>query len=424
MLAKFHGKIRYTDAPDGFFGFLRDTFDKLAREEQLAAEWSDAEVPEYPPFGHKDDTHEDVVRDFYNGWSSFSTTKSFAWKDTYRYSDATDRRMRRIMEKENKRLRDEGIREFNDAVRTLVAFARKRDPRYTPNTQTDEERQKAMREAAKAQAARQRAANAAKLTEDVPEWTKSRDPEELEESEEEEEEQEEFECVACHKTFKSERQFEAHEKSKKHQKAVHALKKKMHKENRNLGLDDDVLSSGLTTPSAERDLQESEENVEETTRNMESLDVDNHGDAVSSEEDANAVDDDDSDDSTKVEPLDDPSKHVESAEESSDDAGSDYGSRKDMEERLKSPQHPDSVSDTTTLDTAAGPGKKIGKAAQKRAKKAAQQAATEQPDLKYTCAQCHAAFPSRTRLFQHIKNFGHAAPVPKGGKAAKGKGKK
>jgi len=415
MLAKFHGKINYTDAPNGFFGFLRDTFDKLAREEQLAAEWSKTDALDYPPFGHKDDTYEDVVKEFYTGWSSFSTTKSFSWKDTYRYSDATDRRMRRIMEKENKRLRDEGVREFNEAVRTLVAFVRKRDPRYTPNTQTDEERQKVMREAAKAQAVRQRAANAAKITEDVPEWTKSRDPEELEESEEEDEEQEEFECVACHKTFKSERQFEAHEKSKKHQKAVQALKKKMHKENRNLALDEDASSSGLATPSAEEDLQSGEDGAE-MARQLESLDMEEQSDTVNADEDA--VNDFDSDESTKIDHLGSATKRVELAEESSDDAGSDYGSRKDLEERLRLAGHPDSVSDATEQTAT---GKRMGKAAQKRAKKAAQQAATEQPDFKFTCVNCNAAFPSRARLFQHIKDFSHAAPVPKG---AKGKGKR
>ena len=76
MLSKFHGKVDYSDSPTGFFGFLRDTFDKLAKEEQLAADWEGLEVPDYPPFGHKDDNYGDVVKQFYAGWSGFATKKT------------------------------------------------------------------------------------------------------------------------------------------------------------------------------------------------------------------------------------------------------------------------------------------------------------------------------------------------------------
>src|SRR5262249_21304200 len=93
---------------------------------------------------------------------------------------------------------------------------------------------------------------------------------------------------------------------------------------------------------------------------------------------------------------------------------------------LESADEPgDSISDVATVaDAGPATGKKMGKAAQKRAKKAAQQDSSKQTDLKFKCARCDAAFPSRTRLFQHIKDFGHAAPVPKSAKAAKGKGRK
>jgi DnaJ family protein A protein 5 len=409
MLAKFHGKVDYSDAPTGFFGFLRETFEKLAREEQLAAQWEGVEAPDYPSFGHKDDTYEDVVRQFYAAWNSFSTRKSFAWRDRYRYSDATDRRMRRLMEKENKSFREEGIREFNDAIRTLVAFVRKRDPRYTPNIQTDEERQKIMRDAAKAQAARQRAANAAKLSEDVPEWTKSRDPEELEESEDDEEEQEEFECVACRKTFKSERQFDAHEKSKKHQKAVQTLKKKMYKDNKNLNLDEDAPSSGMGTPSGEEEeARELDEGEEEAAEAVEGLDLnDEHGDDTSADGDH---DRDAHEGPEGSNPEGHPTANGQAAmptDEDSKDEDSDYAPRSEVEERLANSLSPEA---TPALD------KKLGKAAQKRAKKAAQKAAVEQDDLRFKCAKCNAAFPSRTRLFQHLSDLGHAAPVPKGKK--------
>jgi len=52
----------------------------------------------------------------------FSTVKSFSWLDRWNYSDAPDRRVKRAMEKENKRYRDAGRREFNDTVKVLRLF--------------------------------------------------------------------------------------------------------------------------------------------------------------------------------------------------------------------------------------------------------------------------------------------------------------
>lgn len=33
--------------------------------------------------------------------------------------------------------------------------------------------------------------------------------------------------------------------------------------------------------------------------------------------------------------------------------------------------------------------------------------------LQHSCAVCKATFSSRTKLFTHIKDLGHATPVPK-----------
>ncbi|KAL1639491.1 hypothetical protein SLS58_007923 [Diplodia intermedia] len=429
MLRRFNSRVEYSDEPDGFFGFLRDTFDTLAKEEVVAAIWDGLEAPEYPTFGRRDSSYDDVVRQFYAVWMSFSTKKSFAWKDIYRYSDAPDRRTRRYMEKENARLRDEGVREFNDAVRQLVAFVRKRDPRWAPNTQTEAERQKALKEMRDAQAARARAEREALMHEEVPEWTKVREPEEVEESEEEEVVEEHFECVACNKTFKSENQWQAHEKSKKHQKAVWALQKKMRKENKNLNLDDEVPSSGVATPDAaeEEVIEEGEEGgpeVEETTQAMGDVDL---GDEDQSEEE-NLKEKKFSADSNKQTPLE---SEEEEEEEEEDD---DYVPRSKIESRLAGDADSDKEDEDPklklSLDSddekpAAAAAPKKGKAAQKRAKKAAKQATADEEELKFKCARCQAGFPSKTRLFQHIKDNGHAAPVLQTkGAGGKKKGKK
>ncbi|EKG12195.1 Zinc finger U1-type protein [Macrophomina phaseolina MS6] len=424
MMRRFNSRVEYSDAPAGFFGFLRDTFDTLAKEEMVAAAWDGLDAPEYPSFGHSDSSYDDVVRNFYAAWMAFSTKKSFAWKDVYRYSDAPDRRTRRYMEKENSRLRDEGIREFNDAVRTLVAFVRKRDPRWAPNTQTEAERQKALKEMRDAQAARARAEREALMQEEVPEWTRTRDPEELEESEEEEIEEEHFECVACNKTFKSEKQWEAHEKSKKHQKAVYALQKKMRKENKNLNLDDDLPGSGVATPGVADEeealeLVDDEPNIREATTSLKDVELDGE----------DASEDEEPEEKKKDAPTADKPTPPESEGEASDD---DYVPRSNLESRLagkKASDHeeedakPQLALDSDDEKPATQAGPKMGKAAQKRAKKAAKQAAADQEELKFKCVQCQAGFPSKRRLFQHIKDFGHAAPVSQT-KGAGGGGKK
>ncbi|KAI5272338.1 DnaJ-domain-containing protein [Aureobasidium subglaciale] len=441
MLRKFNSGVEFTDAPSGFFGYLRETFDQLAKEEEAAAQWEDVDLPDYPSFGHKDDHYDDVPKSFYAVWLSFSTRKSFAWCDKYRLSEAPDRRYRRMMEKENQRFREQGIREFNDSVRALVAFVRKRDPRYIPNTQTEAERQKVLRDAAAAQAARARAANQVNTEESaIPEWaqTITKDENEGVVGESESEVEEVYECVACKKTFKSEKQWDAHEKSKKHQKAVHALRKKMQKENANLNLDSEPTSGDATPLDAEdyeplseseypmmedEPLQEDEYPVmdDDTATNMNDLTLEDH---LSESDDEGTAQ---SKPPTAV--SGEPTEQTVNTADSSDD---EYAPASEVKARLT--QDPPNQSPSTALDndsdsdlTPSKQAPKKGKAAQKRAKRAAAAAAVsaEQEENNFKCAMCDAKFPSKTRLHQHIKDFGHAAlksvTTAGGAKGKKGK---
>lgn len=424
MVRKFNSNVEFTDAPSGFFGFVRETFEQLATEEDAAGQWEDVDVREYPTFGHKDDEHDDVVKQFYNAWSNFSTVKSFAWRDKYRLSDAPDRRIRRLMEKENSAARQDGIREFNEAVRVLVAFVRKRDPRYTPNTQSEADRQKALRDAAATQRARARAENEAKMKDNgVPEWATFREAEELEESEEEEEEQEIFECVACNKEFKSEKQYEAHEKSKKHQKAVSALQRKMKKDNANLDLDD-VVDSGAGTPQVnEEDYEFIDEEPSEVT------DDESPAIVLADEPTSNAQPEGKNAESGSEESADEPESKLSSEQaqdqpassDRSDEEDSDYASPDTVRQRLEEASLNPEVSEE---EAQPAQQRKLGKAAQKRAKKAAAEVSVERANEAQKCATCNATFPSRTRLFQHIKDHGHAALKPASGAGGGSKGKK
>ncbi|KAJ5472445.1 hypothetical protein N7530_006446 [Penicillium desertorum] len=403
-----------SDSPTGFFGGLREQFEQLMLEERLACQWENQDPIEYPSFGSAGDNFETVVRPFYAAWTGFSTQKSFAWKDAHRYSEAPDRRVRRMMEKENRRLREEGIREFNDAVRSLVAFVKKRDPRYKINAQSEAQRQETLRKSVAAQAARSRAVNQAKMRDHVvPDWAQSEQPVADDEDRSEESEVESFECVACHKYFKSQKQFEAHERSKKHLKAVKQLCWEMRMQNDELDLEsgDDLGTNAVTSRPLEADEGEDEVNaapevdlVLDASLRSHHVDVEDRGSSHGLGETT-------------------PLSELSSPTSSHDD---DYASREYVETRLRA--------DMDSLSTGAGdssgipdhplssdlaeqpPTLKMGKAKQKRAKKAAKQA--DQP-TGFICANCQAPFTSKSRLFDHIRELRHEQPL--GSVAKKGR---
>ena len=435
FIGAFHGrKIDYDNVPTKFFTELAELFAKLASEESIAARMEGIDIPSYPPFGVREDDYDTVVKPFYAAWVGFATQKTYFWEDKYHLTDASDRRIRRAMEKENKKFRDDAIRDFNDTVRMLVSFVRKRDSRYKPNFQTDAERQKALREASAAQAARSRAANEAKMQEHVPEWTKVQELKDDEESEEEEIIEQLFECVACHKTFKSEKQFDAHERSKKHQQTVKALIRKMRKENDSLHLDD-VVSSGVATPMQDGeelsgdvgddlDMGDAIEGLEistdsnakepqaETTNTNANINEEVKGTETTSEEENVDHNDDEDED-----------------EDGDEDSNDEYASRESVISRFAMGSVEDETmeKDKSYMDKAKP---KLGKAAQKRARKAAQRASAveNEQELRVKCNHCNAAFPSRTRLFQHLESLkqekeqeDHAAFLPQ---ASRKKGKR
>ncbi|KAI1419891.1 DnaJ domain-containing protein [Xylaria sp. FL1777] len=411
LMSRFNKSVPLDDSPSSFFTILRETFDRLAEGEYAAAEWDGLAPPEFPSFGESTDD-DSMAKDFYGRWSNFSTRLGFSWKDKWRLSDAPDRRVRRLMEKENKKARDDAIREFNDAVRSLVIFVRKRDPRYVPNNQSEAERQKILRDSAAAQAARARAANQEKMNsaDAVPLWARSRGDDvhagEFSESDDESE-VEEIECVVCNKVFKSEKQFEVHERSKKHLKAVQQLKRQMRKEDANFDLSEAI-----------------------------ELDLASMRKEAAGKEDGTAVDAES--DGTRTPPSHNSSSPPEAASrtntdlarshsaipisDAEDEAGEgdeedDYASRDAVEARLTGqsdflPNGEMAVEELTTKTAKIKVGdnlpvKKIGMAKAKKQKRAARQAAAEQTG--HPCLTCRATFDSRGGLFRHIKeNPDHA----------------
>lgn len=146
-----------------------------------------------------------------------------------------------MIEKENKKLRDDARREYNDTVRALAQYVRKRDPRYKAHladqaTKIPPEKQKQN----ETQHTRRFAPELSSVFLEQ-EWQKASSSafdDDLAWAAGEGDDDETWECVACGKSFRSEAAWDSHERSKKHMKAVEELKLLMRLEEDELGLGD------------------------------------------------------------------------------------------------------------------------------------------------------------------------------------------
>ncbi|KAJ3966472.1 DnaJ domain-containing protein [Lentinula raphanica] len=225
----------FGDEGDGFYSIYRSLFARFEAEEKLV---SDDEV-HLPSFGyshwpwvpHSKGEEYTAARTFYNAWTNFATAKDFAWSDAWNLSEAPDRRVRRLMEKDNQKAREDARREFNDTIRSLAKFLRKRDPRY--KTHLAQQAKNPQGHASGSSTPNRKKP----ITQDVQyveqDWQKidnrAGDPD-LEWAVAEGEDPEEWECVVCNKSFRSEAAWDSHERSKKHIKEVERVRRAMQEE--------------------------------------------------------------------------------------------------------------------------------------------------------------------------------------------------
>jgi len=283
----------------GFFGTFRRLFERLADEEKAAMRAKGLDVANladlFPSFGYshtpyavakgeEQDVHQVPVREFYKVWSNFVSEKSFVWMDNYQTNQAPDRTIKRLMEKENKRIREQARKEYNDTIRALVAHVRKKDPRFKVHQDNQADvatAQKAKREADAKQIAaeRKRAADeyvaqdwqrtetyidsefdtseedddgqddehtdesgdagqeAVDGEDDAEAGSREGDGDDLSADDDEEPDFNDFECVACDKVFQTEGGLRNHEQSKKHKQKVEKLRREMTEEDEALDLD-------------------------------------------------------------------------------------------------------------------------------------------------------------------------------------------
>ncbi|KAL8111120.1 DNAJ protein JJJ1 homolog [Apium graveolens] len=222
----------FSDSGKGFYKVYGEIFDKIYMNEvNFSRKLGVGDVKEAPVLGNLKSPYTQVNA-FYGYWLGFVTVMDFAWVDEYDSKAGENRKVRRLMEEENKKVRRKAKREYNETVRGLAAFAKKRDKRVIDmvvkrNEEMEkrkEEEKERKREAERVRAERLRAYK-------EPEWA-SVEVEEVEEVVEESEKKNEFYCVACGKKFKSEKQWRNHEQSKKHKEKVAELREAFEYEER------------------------------------------------------------------------------------------------------------------------------------------------------------------------------------------------
>ncbi|KAJ0229457.1 DNAJ protein JJJ1 [Hirschfeldia incana] len=222
----------YSDAGKGFYKVYYDVFNsvylneiKFARTLGLSID----SVREAPVMGNVESPYSQVTA-FYSYWLGFSTVMDFCWVDEYDVMAGGNRRMRRKMEEENKKVRKKAKREYNEMVRGLAAFVKKRDKRVVDmlvRKSAEMELKKAEERERKRKIEKERLERA--LNYEEPDWAKGEEDEEEEEVEEVggggEKKSEQLYCIVCGKKFKSEKQWKNHEQSKKHKEKVVELRK-------------------------------------------------------------------------------------------------------------------------------------------------------------------------------------------------------
>ncbi|XP_019861918.1 PREDICTED: dnaJ homolog subfamily C member 21-like [Amphimedon queenslandica] len=447
IMSYFSGTVYkgFGDDPNGFYSIYGNLFALIVQEE---CQFSDEESLLYlPPFGQSTSNYEEVVHPFYAHWQSFSTQRPYHWLNKYDRTQAANRKVEKLMEKDNKKIRDAAKKKRNETVRQLVAYVRKRDKRVIEYRKTlaerEIERKKKINE--------QKAAEAKKRLEDLKlheykpnEWEND---EELERKmatmqaeidnefgkdsdsgsgSDESETVPDLYCPACNKIFKSEKSFANHEKSKKHKENLLLLKSTLLssgeeeeegdiiKPSSRPPQNEDIVTPVHTDTTIGALIENDEEKpltVDPLSTKMNNVSIDVSG-SVSSHLMSQDCETDSSNEGEKEEdtqllqskpinlnplPLSIDVVETEVTElpsstkhESTDHHQWGEGQKRSGKKK-RGKQAPKSSQEAAGMDTIDSTGSKESGTASK-----------------WSCTVCSGQFKSRNKLFSHIKEFGHA----------------
>jgi len=349
-----------SDSPEGFFGVYSELFEKISVQENSEAK-DKSKVVNRPRFGDSNSDLEEV-KSFYNYWSHFVSTRSFAWADVYNPNEAPNRRVRRIIETENKKERSKQKKAFSDMVQALVDYLKKRDPRwitYQEQRVAEQARKAQEEEARKLEEAEKKKALMEQFRKEQAERYAKEYEQMLQEQEELSEESEDdqvFECELCKKVFNNEKQLKNHENSKKHKLKLKEVLKEVQ-------LPEEVPQIPKNNKKAKKNKQVPEETKEPK-----------HPTQHSSDEELEDIEDD----------------HVLNF----------FNKKKTHEPQLSTevtetpkPSKPKKKKEETKEP-------KVGKAKLKREKKKA-------AESQWKCRICGQNFDTRNKMFTHLKETGH-----------------
>nr|XP_022313073.1 dnaJ homolog subfamily C member 21-like [Crassostrea virginica]XP_022313074.1 dnaJ homolog subfamily C member 21-like [Crassostrea virginica] len=436
----------FSDDDQGFYAVYRVVFELLTEEDIEFME--DKESPqEIPGFGRSDSPYETIVKPFYDYWENYFTSKSYVWVEKYDTREAPDRRVRRIMEAENKKLRDAARKERNEEVRELVRFVKKRDRRVQAYRKKMEERNEEIAQKAKEkreQHLKERLRQVENFQE--MEWSAMTalegdlqkleselgdqfgDPETqyIDEEEEEEDFADELFCVACNKAFKNEKTFVNHERSKKHRENVAALQEDMRREDQDLvGEDPDLSGVGEnleedspveeSTSKQKLSKKQKKKKRQQTTMNQDVEDITGF---------VNGLDltDEPVKQSTKSRKERRKEKEAKLKEKNESQEEDNRLSEEVVEGNLEVSKEPDveSTSERLSGNEPEADSSKTPNSSKDLPNRKGQN--NTKPDQEMKCNVCQEVFSTRNKLFTHIKELGHALRVEQ--TASSGKKKK
>ena len=481
----------FGDDAQGFYAVYANVFEIITKEDAEFADGQDLEVPE---FGTSTSDYEEVVQPFYAHWQSYSTLKSYVWLEKYDLREAPNRRVQRLMEKDNKKIRDAVKKERNEEVRALVKFVRKRDKRVKAYLELlkekDEERQRITKQK-RLEALREREkmfeaykeeswASLSGLEEDLVQMNVHLDSEfgrdnDINESQSDEEEVQQYYCVACDKAFKTEKALVNHEKSRKHKDKVAAIKREMADSE---DIDELALHNGENGVNEDYDarteseyLSKRQHSVDETCADfvsvgelnlMDSVDLSTmrikgnnrykvkalherkralsgigEGDLERGEEEKEAANEESNrmeakSDEREVEETTGNEKSEENVHE--DDSTQNLSNENRITTSDIDNKETDDCKENLESQESEGDRQTTGAVTEKRkpkeGNKKSPQASKEPAANSFKCNVCQDSFPTRNKMFQHIKELGHALNMDKNREAddsqrqAKKKGKK
>ncbi|CAG9318830.1 unnamed protein product [Blepharisma stoltei] len=407
----------FTDEADGFFTVYRELFENIGLKENSEAK-NKNEVQQRPKFGNSTSSIEEV-KEFYNFWTHFSTIREFTWADAYNPAEAPNRNIRRLIDAENKKERNKEKRAFNEMVRDLVAYLKKRDSRWMNYQEelrnekirkANEEEQKKKEETAKKKEIMEqfRKEQAERYAREYEEKLKREMDENGEAAEYSSEEEVIYLCELCKKNFKTEKQLHNHENSKMHKQKLQQLQKeeeetkippeeikneeipkKKNKKNKKEQKEEIVMPKEEVKEESEEETEDPHENeadhMHKLLKNRQAF-AEEHEE--SSEDERGKKKKKNKVEETKDEVLI-PERKVGKAKQKRN--------KKEAKNEPKVPEEAEEVEEKQEEE------QKKGKAKLKREKKAQNQNSSE-----FKCRTCGSDCGSKNKLFSHLKETGHA----------------